>query len=119
MGVSPRSIAPPGTCGARFYSLRLQVGKGEGWVEWGLRLSRNEGSVLVADGDVRERRLVAGVLRRAGYETVEVENGFDALEAARGGGIGLAVLDVSLPGLTGYEVCHELRRDSGHQLPIV
>jgi DNA-binding NarL/FixJ family response regulator len=80
---------------------------------------RNEGSVLVADGDVRERRLVAGVLRRAGYETVEVENGFDALEVARAGGVGLLILEVALPGMTGYEVCHELRRESGNQLPIV
>lgn len=75
--------------------------------------------MLVADSDEGERRLVAGVLRRAGYDTVEVENGFDVLEAVRGGGVGLILLDVSLPGMTGYEVCHELRREGGNQLPIV
>jgi two-component system nitrate/nitrite response regulator NarL len=59
------------------------------------------------------------VLRRAGYETAEAENGFDALEAVRAGGVSLLILDVSLPGMTGYEVCHELRRGNGTQLPIV
>jgi len=79
----------------------------------------NEGPVLVADGDAQERRLTAAVLRRAGYDVLEVENGFEALEASRGGGVGLVLLDVSLSGMTGYEVCHELRRERGNQLPIV
>jgi DNA-binding NarL/FixJ family response regulator len=81
-------------------------------------LVRREGSVVLADSDRRDRVLVANALRQAGYETIEVESGFDALEAARGANVGLLVLDVGLAGMTGYEVCHELRSESGDEMPI-
>ena len=80
---------------------------------------RSAGSVLVADGDVEERRLTVATLQRAGYEVVEANNGFDALELVRGGRVALALLDVTLSGMTGYEVCHELRRHDESRLPII
>jgi DNA-binding NarL/FixJ family response regulator len=61
--------------------------------------------------------VLAGALRQAGYETLELDTGLEALEAARRGGVGLVVLDVALTGMTGYEVCHELR-ERGDDVPI-
>jgi DNA-binding NarL/FixJ family response regulator len=77
-----------------------------------------EGSVVLADGDKNERAAVAEILRRAGYETVQVGTGSDALDAARSEDVGALLLEVALPDMTGYEVCHELRQE-GVGLPIL
>jgi DNA-binding NarL/FixJ family response regulator len=62
--------------------------------------------------------VVATALRQAGYETLEVETGLEALEAGRDPTVGLLVLEVALPGMTGYEICHQLRHELGDDLPI-
>jgi DNA-binding NarL/FixJ family response regulator len=75
------------------------------------------GAVVIADDDEGSSALLAAALRRAGYSTVEVGTGGDALVAARGDGVGLLLLEVTLPDMTGYEVCRALR-DEGDELPI-
>jgi DNA-binding NarL/FixJ family response regulator len=79
---------------------------------------RKTGSVVIADGNERERALTSSVLERAGFDTVEVGTGSEALAAVRAGGVALVVLEVSLPDMTGYEVCREIRMDWGEDVPI-
>ncbi len=67
--------------------------------------------VLVADDDADIRDLVAFKLEQAGLEVVAVEDGQAALERARERQPALAVLDVSMPGLSGIDVCRMLRAD--------
>ena len=67
--------------------------------------------VLVADDDADIRDLVAFKLEQAGLEVVAVEDGQAALEQARARHPTLAVLDVSMPGLSGIDVCRMLRAD--------
>ncbi len=67
--------------------------------------------VLVADDDADIRDLVAFKLEQAGLEVVAVEDGQAALEQARARQPTLAVLDVSMPGLSGIDVCRMLRAD--------
>ncbi|MCU7727913.1 response regulator [Actinoplanes sp. KI2] len=67
--------------------------------------------VLVADDDADIRDLVAFKLEQAGLEVIAVEDGQTALEQARARLPTLAVLDVSMPGLSGIEVCRMLRAD--------
>ncbi len=67
--------------------------------------------VLVADDDADIRDLVAYKLEQAGLEVVAVEDGQAALEQARARQPTLAVLDVSMPGLSGIDVCRMLRAD--------
>jgi DNA-binding response OmpR family regulator len=67
--------------------------------------------VLVADDDADIRDLVAFKLEQAGFEVIAVEDGQTALEQARGRQPTLAVLDVSMPGLSGIDVCRMLRSD--------
>src|SRR6266536_949106 len=74
-------------------------------------------AVVIADDDEDSSARVAAALRRAGYPTVSVATGSDALEAARADDVGLLVLEVALPDMTGYEVCRMLR-DEGDELPI-
>ncbi|GAB2588118.1 hypothetical protein Aab01nite_49200 [Paractinoplanes abujensis] len=67
--------------------------------------------VLVADDDADIRDLVAFKLEQAGFEVIAVEDGQTAIEQARSRQPTLAVLDVSMPGLSGIDVCRMLRAD--------
>jgi DNA-binding response OmpR family regulator len=66
--------------------------------------------VLVADDDADILDLVALRLERAGYEVVSVRDGEEALKRATELTPDLAVLDVMMPKLNGYEVTEQIRR---------
>ena len=80
---------------------------------------RDKGTILIADRDTKTRSVAAGALERAGYRVVEVESGDDAIDRARLELPQLVILEVNLPGLSGYEVCHRLKEDFGEELPII
>ena len=67
--------------------------------------------VLVADDDADIRDLVTFKLEQAGHEVIAVEDGQAALAQAQARQPTLAVLDVSMPGLSGIDVCRMLRAD--------
>jgi DNA-binding NarL/FixJ family response regulator len=75
--------------------------------------------VLIADPDETARRLAGESLRRAGYTTLEVENGDQALALARRERPRVVVLEVCLTGVCGYEVCRELKDEFGDRVAIV
>ena len=77
------------------------------------------GPILIVDDDAPMRVFVATVLEEAGYGTLSVATGEDGLLEASRSSLSAAVLDVNLAGLSGYEVCHELRRRHGCGLPII
>jgi CheY-like chemotaxis protein len=67
--------------------------------------------ILVADDKDTGRELVKTVLENAGYEIFEASNGNDALACARKENPDLIILDLHMPGLDGFGVIQELRRD--------
>jgi DNA-binding response OmpR family regulator len=78
------------------------------------------GRILVVDDDPDLLELVSTTLESAGFEIVGVTSGREALAVARGEAPpDLVVLDVQLPGMSGYEICRELRDDFGEGLPIL
>jgi DNA-binding NarL/FixJ family response regulator len=77
------------------------------------------GRILLVDDDECFRETLSTVFRQAGYEACEAASGEEALETARREELTLVVLDVCLPGISGYEVCHELRQEFGERLPII
>jgi len=77
------------------------------------------GPVLIAEDDARSRSLLEDLLQGAGYETISAGTGEEALDLAHARAPAAAVLDVNLAGLSGYEVCHELRRLHGPGVAIM
>ena len=71
------------------------------------------------DDDRDSRALISRVLRRAGYSTYEAEAGEEALTAAKRARPALVIVEALLPGMSGYEVCRELKDEFGEALPIV
>ncbi len=76
-------------------------------------------AILLVDGDSDCRAEVARLLQRVGYATVEVATGEQALAAVNGSRPSLVLMEVALPGASGYEICRELRDEYGDELPIV
>ena len=68
-------------------------------------------AVLIADDDADIRDLVAFKLEQAGFEVITAEDGPTALSAAHDKVPDIAVLDVSMPGMSGLDVCRMLRAD--------
>lgn len=65
--------------------------------------------VLVVDDEPEILQLVGPVLQREGYEVYEADNGDDALQAIEGLRPQIVVLDVMMPGMSGWEVCRYVR----------
>ena len=74
-------------------------------------------TVLIVEDDPNTVELVALYLRRDGHKVLSAMNGVEGLQLAREGHPDIVVLDLMLPGLDGFEVCRELRKDS--DVPIV
>jgi DNA-binding response OmpR family regulator len=67
--------------------------------------------VLLAEDDAGIREPLARALAREGYEVDQVANGTDAAQLGGEREYALLVLDIGLPGLSGLEVCRQVRRD--------
>ena len=66
--------------------------------------------VLVLEDEENIRSFVVINLKRAGYETIEAATGEEALARIKeDSGIRVALLDIMLPGIDGFEVCRRIR----------
>jgi DNA-binding response OmpR family regulator len=68
-------------------------------------------AILIADDDPDIRDLVSFKLEQAGFDVTAVDNGLAALASARESLPDMIVLDVMMPGMSGIDVCRELRGD--------
>ena len=75
--------------------------------------------ILVLEDESNIRSFVVINLRRSGYEPIEAENGTEALEKIKvNPDICLALLDVMLPDIDGFEVCRRIRA-TGSKMGII
>ena len=76
-----------------------------------------EARILLVEDDRRIRRGTALAFEREGFEVLEAPDAPTAMKLLDDAKPDLAVLDVMLPGLDGFELCREIRKTSG--LPII
>ncbi len=68
-------------------------------------------SVLIADDKEEVRQLLQAAFKNLDYRLLSSKDGLEALETARQEIPSLAVLDVMMPGMDGFEVCRLLKED--------
>ena len=73
--------------------------------------------ILIVDDDNNIAELISLYLTKECFETMIVNDGESALEAASGFAPNLILLDLMLPGIDGYQVCREIRTTSS--VPII
>jgi DNA-binding NarL/FixJ family response regulator len=76
-------------------------------------------AVLVVDDDPGFREMLSELLDSASMEAVEAGDATEAVAATRKQRPDAAILDVALPGVSGYGLCRELRDAFGPDLPVV
>lgn len=74
--------------------------------------------ILVADDEQLIRKLIGDCLKKEGHKVIEAENGSVALKMfERNKDTDLALLDIMMPEVDGWEVCRKIREKSG--IPII
>lgn len=66
--------------------------------------------ILIAEDEIAIREGLVDLLESEGYAVTAVADGEAAVEAWKAGGIDLALLDIMMPHLSGYDVCREIRK---------
>jgi adenylate cyclase len=78
------------------------------------------GSILVVDDNGINRDLLSRYLERQGHAVQVAHNGRQALEMIATGAFDLVLLDIAMPGLTGYEVLQNLKSsETWRDLPVI
>lgn len=71
----------------------------------------NKSKILVVDDEAEIREIVKVLLESEGYEIIEASNGYKAIDMLDDT-IALIILDVMMPGISGYEVSSKIRKKS-------
>lgn len=78
----------------------------------------NKPLILVADDEIRITELISDFLKASDFDVITAADGEKALEAFKTNpDISLAVLDIMMPEIDGWQVCREIRKTSS--LPII
>lgn len=78
-----------------------------------------KGSVLLIEDNEHNRYLLTFLLRQHGYEVSAAESGPQGVTLASSLTPSLVLLDIQLPGMDGYAVARELRRDESLRETVV
>jgi DNA-binding response OmpR family regulator len=84
------------------------------------RTRSSPGTILVVDDAPQNVKLLQLILKDAGYQVLEAFSGAEALDKLRSEKPDVMVLDVRMPGMSGYQVCEAVRRDPEFAaLPVI
>jgi len=76
--------------------------------------------ILVVDDSPTERFFLANLLSKQGYTVVTAENGEEAIAKIRSERPSLVVMDVVMPGQSGFQITRALTRDPETQaIPVI
>jgi len=83
-------------------------------------ISRITGTILVADDQLPNRELMEELLTAQGFQVVTVVDGAEALNQLQKEPVDLAILDVMMPHLNGFEVCEKIKSNPNtYLLPVI
>lgn len=68
-------------------------------------------SIAIVEDETHIAMALTHVLRRAGFQTGHLDDGGDVLSALKAAPPDLVLLDVQLPGRSGYDICQQMRMD--------
>lgn len=74
-------------------------------------------TILIADDEAEIADLVELHLAREGYRCIKAASGHEAVQAVQSQTVDLAILDIMMPGMDGYEVTRQIRETSA--MPII
>ena len=76
--------------------------------------------ILAVDDDATALNALRQILTQKGYDVTTAMNGHDALATLEKATFDLVILDVAMPGMSGYDVCRKIRQDAKTQdLPVI
>ena len=76
--------------------------------------------ILIVDDALFNQKILASIVRKAGFESLVASDGTEALRCAREARPDLVLLDVVMPGMDGYGVCAELKADAAlTDIPVI
>ena len=75
--------------------------------------------IIVADDERDQVMTLAAILQDEGHEVREVYLGAEVLRMVREFDPDVALIDIGMPGMTGYDVARELRAEFGRQRPLL
>jgi two-component system, chemotaxis family, CheB/CheR fusion protein len=82
--------------------------------------ANSRGTILIADDNVDAGWGIAKLLEIAGFQTLLVKGGQDALEEARRSKPDVGIIDIGMPDLSGHEVAREIRKTAwGRQMVLI
>src|ERR1700691_6671838 len=73
--------------------------------------------ILIVDDSPQIRRALRAILISHGFVVMDARTGEEALELIRKHRVALILLDVTLPDISGFEACREIRRAS--HIPVI
>jgi chemotaxis family two-component system response regulator PixH len=76
-------------------------------------------TVLVVEDTSSERALIVEYLQSAGHQVMEAANGQEALERFSQCQPQVVITDLVMPGMSGLELCRQLKKNAKGKLPIV
>jgi len=75
--------------------------------------------IFVVDDEKNIRDIVRSYLEKEGYTVSEFENGEDALEAYLSSAPDMLIIDIMMPGMSGFELCNNIRHRANTPMIIV
>lgn len=76
-------------------------------------------TILIVDDDAGMRRALHRILRANGFHCLLAADGWDMLETLNGTEVDLILLDVMMPGQSGFDLCRNLRIRDQNPVPII
>ena len=83
-------------------------------------MEREQATIMIVDDTPENLELLAEMLQARGYHVLQFPSGSLALRAAQKNPPDLILLDIMMPGMNGFEVCHHLKADENLQdIPVI